>query len=82
MVIASWGYPTVVGEYGVRTDPSAPGQAAQWMRDTYDFAWSNGFAGISYFDSGQNSPDGTWALDDERLPVFRELAARPETAHF
>lgn len=81
VTIAGWGYPTVVGEHGVRTDPADPGKAAQWMRDAYDFAHANGFAGLSYFDSGANSPDGTWALDEERLPVFRELVARPETAH-
>ncbi|MEQ1508493.1 MAG: hypothetical protein ABMB14_40050 [Myxococcota bacterium] len=81
VTIAGWGYPTVVGEHGVRTDPTAPGAAADWMRAAYDFALTNGFAGVSYFDSGQNSPDGTWALDAERLPAFAELAARPETAH-
>ena len=71
LTIQSWGYPTLVGEYGVRTDPANPGRAAQWLRDAYAFATAHHFVGMSYFDSGNNSPDGTWSLDTERLLVFR-----------
>lgn len=80
VMIAQWGYPTLVGEYGVRTDPANPGKAAQWMEDAYNFAYSNGFVAISYFNSGANSPDGTWELDGERLNAFKTLLARPEVA--
>jgi hypothetical protein len=70
--IASWGYPTLVGEYGVRTDPDNPGRAAQWLRDAYAYAAAHNFVGLSYFNSAKNSPDGSWALDSERLPAFRD----------
>jgi hypothetical protein len=72
LTIQSWGYPTLVGEYGVRTDPDNPGRAAQWLRDAYSYAAAHNFVGLSYFNSAQNSPDGSWALDSERLPAFRD----------
>lgn len=79
--IASWGYPTVVGEYGVRTDPANPGRAAQWMRDAYNYtSMHSNMVGMSYFQSGQNSPDGTWEMDGERLPVFRANLKLEDTA--
>lgn len=80
LTIAAWGYPTLVGEHGCRTDPSQPGRAAQWMRDAYAFGVAHGFVGMSYFDSGLNSPDGTWELDSERLPVFRTSLTAATTA--
>ena len=33
VAIQAWGYPTLVAESGVRTDPANPGRAAQWMKD-------------------------------------------------
>jgi hypothetical protein len=72
LTIQGWGYPTLVGEYGVRTDPNNPGRAAQWLRDAYSYAAAHNFVGLSYFNSAQNSPDGSWALDSERLPAFRD----------
>jgi hypothetical protein len=80
VTIASWGYPTLVGEHGCRTDPTQPGRAAQWMREAYAFGVAHGFVGMSYFDSGLNSPDGTWELDAERLPVFRTSLVSDPTA--
>lgn len=80
LTIAAWGYPTLVGEHGCRTDASQPGRAAQWMREAYAFGVSHGFVGMSYFDSGLNSPDGTWELDGERLPVFRTSLTSNTTA--
>ena len=80
LTIQSWGYPTLVGEYGVRTDPANPGRAAQWLRDAYAFATAHHFVGMSYFDSGLNSPDGTWTLDTERLLVFRTNLNALQTA--
>ncbi len=38
VAIQAWGYPTLVGESGVRTDAANPGRAAQWLKDEYDFA--------------------------------------------
>jgi hypothetical protein len=78
--IAKWGYPTLVGEYGVRTDPTHPGRAANWMRNAYSYATAHHFVGLSYFDSGQNSPDGTWVLDSERLLAFRQNLNAARTA--
>jgi hypothetical protein len=78
--IAGWGYPTLVGEYGVRTDPANPGKAAQWLKDAWSFASSNKFVAISYFNSGANSPDGTWELEGERLTAFKSILAKPEVA--
>jgi hypothetical protein len=80
LTILGWGYPTLVGEYGVRTDPANPGRSAQWLRDAYAFASAHHFVGMSYFDSGNNSPDGTWALDTERLLVFRTNLNALQTA--
>jgi hypothetical protein len=80
VTIASWGYPTLVGEYGVRTDPSDPGRAAAWMTSAYDYAAAHHFVGLSYFDSGQNSPDGPWTLDTERMLAFRQSLNGAETA--
>lgn len=77
---AAFGRPLVVGEYGCRTDPRRPGRAATWMRDAFDVAVADGVVAMSYFNSHHNSPDGTWELDAERMPVFAELMASPEVA--
>jgi hypothetical protein len=79
VTIASWGYPTMVGEYGVRNDPANPGKAAQWMADAYKYAVDHKIAGMAYFNSGLNSPDGTWALDGERLTQFKASLASSKT---
>jgi hypothetical protein len=50
------------------------------MREAYAFGVAHGFVGMSYFDSGLNSPDGTWELDAERLPVFRTSLVSDPTA--
>ena len=80
-VIQSWGYPTLIGEHGVRTDANNPGKAAAWLKDVYDLAVQRGYVGMSYFDSGQNSPDGTWDLTGERLEQFTRNLKSPATAH-
>jgi hypothetical protein len=64
----------------VRTDPANRGRAAQWLRDAYACAAAHHFVGMSYFDPGQNSPDGAWTLDAERLLVFRANLNAPQTA--
>lgn len=63
----------LVGEYGCRTDPSQPGRAADWMTSAFETAVKSNVLAMSYFNSSRNSPDGTWELDDETLPVFAEL---------
>lgn len=64
------GKPIAIGEHGCRTDPNTPGKAANWMRNAFAYAKSHNIVSMSYFNSGQNSPDGTWALDAERGPIF------------
>lgn len=64
------GRPIAIGEYGCRTDPQNPGRAADWMRDAFQYALANNVISMSYFNSGRNSPDGSWALDTERGRVF------------
>jgi hypothetical protein len=36
--------------------------------------------GLSAFDSGLNSPNGSWELKGEQLTAFRELMGDPRTA--
>lgn len=74
------GRPLVVGEYGCREDPSDPERAAGWMYDAFDYALANNVVCMSYFNSRQNSPDGSWELDGRRAEVFRELLADPAVA--
>jgi hypothetical protein len=67
------GRPMLIGEYGCRTDPADPGRAGGWMRDAFASALDADAVAMSYFNSGVGSRDGTWELDDERLPVFADL---------
>jgi hypothetical protein len=50
------------------------------MNDAYDYAYAHHFVGMSYFNSGLNSPDGTWVMDAERMSVFKQYLSDPETA--
>jgi hypothetical protein len=72
------GRPILVGEYGCRSDPAMPGRAAGWMRDAFTSALESDVVAMAYFNSAQNSPDGTWELDAETFPVFRELLHEPQ----
>ena len=74
------GRPMVVGEYGCREDPRDPERAVRWMRRAFDYAITNDIICMSYFNSRQNSPDGTWELDGRRAEVFRRLLGRSEVA--
>jgi hypothetical protein len=74
------GRPLVVGEYGCREDPANPERAVQWMRDAFAYARANQIVCMSYFNSRQNSPEGSWELDGRRADVFRELLADPAVA--
>ena len=64
VTIAGWGYPTVAGEYRLRNDRAAPGRAAQWMSDAYDYAVAHDIAGLAYFNSGLNSAPGSSTVSD------------------
>lgn len=72
LAIQSWGYPTLLAETGVREDPDHPERAAAWLEDQFDYAVAHDFVAVSYFNSGANSPDGTWELSGERLTQFAE----------
>jgi hypothetical protein len=74
------GRPMLIGEYGCRSDPAQPGRAAQWLTDAFDTALGAGVVAMAYFNSSRNSPDGTWELDGETLPVFADLLAGPNVA--
>jgi hypothetical protein len=58
--------PVVIAEFGIRTDPAAPGRAAQWLRDFVAQAATMNIPAVCYFDSGLNVHDGgtPWSLDD------------------
>jgi hypothetical protein len=65
--------PILIGEYGCRRDPANPGLAAEWMRDAATYGRTHNFVSMSYFNSGVQSPDGTWALQGETEQAFAEL---------
>jgi hypothetical protein len=67
--------PLAIGEYGCREDPENPGLAAEWLRDAADYARGHNIVSMSYFNSGENSPDGSWVLDGEREQAFADLLA-------
>jgi hypothetical protein len=74
------GRPIVVGEYGCRSDPAQPGRAAEWLVDAFSDALSEGVVAMAYFDSYRNTPDETWELDAETLPVFARLMQSDQVA--
>jgi hypothetical protein len=67
--------PLLIGEYGCRRDPDSPGLAAEWLRDAADYGRTHNFVSMSYFNSGVESPEGTWALQGETEQAFAELLA-------
>lgn len=75
--VSSWfgDMPLVVGEYGCREDPQAPGRAAEWLHDAADHARTHNVMSMSYFNSGVNAPEGSWELTGEAEAVFAELLA-------
>jgi hypothetical protein len=69
------GTPLVIGEYGCREDPENHGLAAEWLRDAADYARTHNIVSMSYFNSGENSPEGSWELRGETEQAFAELLA-------
>ncbi|RVX41938.1 hypothetical protein EDD27_4545 [Nonomuraea polychroma] len=76
-----WGKPLFVAEYGVRYAYREPGRSAAWLTHAYEYALEQGLVALSYFNSGVESPNGTWVLDGERLDTFKNLIHRPESVH-
>lgn len=74
------GRPVLVGEYGCRSDPSKPGRAARWMQDAFDTSLAEGVVAMSYFNSSVGATDGTWELDSETLPVFKDILHSDQVA--
>jgi hypothetical protein len=74
------GIKVALGEWGNR---GTDAQAAKEMQDFYNFACASGTSGKSqvigqsYFDSGLNSPSGSWELAGEPLTKFRALLSAP-----
>lgn len=63
------GKPVVIGEYGVRTDPSRPGRAARWMEKAYEYASKNDVVAMNYFNVDPGDIP-SFTLDAERLAAF------------
>ena len=72
--------PIAFGEWGNR---GADDEAAAEMEAAYETALESAesgrsqIIGLSYFDSGLNSPTGSWALEGDPLSEFHELQGRP-----
>ncbi|GAB6985669.1 hypothetical protein [Nocardioides pyridinolyticus] len=67
--------PIVIGEYGSRNDPSNPTLGAEWLRDAAEYALTHGVISMSYYNSGDNAPDGSWALAGAMEAAFADLLA-------
>lgn len=87
-VLAKFGKPIALAEFGVRTDPAAPGRAAAWMREFRRILVLRGdVVAMSFFDSAQNVFDGgtAWTLDyggnTERLNSFKDHLRLPRSAY-
>lgn len=76
-MLQAWGKPVGLAEHGVhmRYQSQDAGVSAQWVRDTYDLSISQGLVGLSYFNSGNNSPRGAWDLNRYRIHNSGESAS-------
>ncbi|MEE8601981.1 hypothetical protein [Euzebya tangerina] len=76
--------PIAVGEWGLRgTDQAAGAHVREWFEmaaaSHADGAGAR-VVGLAAFDSGLNSPGGSWELRGAQLEVFHELLADPRAA--
>jgi hypothetical protein len=78
------GVDVAVGEWGMRGTDAAAGKR---VHDWYDAAAGSNadgggarVVGLSAFDSGLNSPTGSWELKGEQLTAFWDLLKDPRTA--
>ena len=73
-----------VGEWGLRgSDTTAAGHVTEWYEHAVaSHADGNGarVIGLAAFDSGLNSPDGSWELTGHQLTTFHHLLTDPRTA--
>lgn len=67
--------PVVIGEYGCRNDPANPSLGAEWLQDAADYALEHGVVSMSYYNSGENAPDGSWILTGAMESTFAGLLA-------
>ncbi len=81
---AAKGVELAVGEWGMRGTDAAAGQRMQAFYDHAAGSHQDGqgarVAGLAYFDSGLNSPSGSWELAGAQLTTFRALLLDPRTA--
>lgn len=73
--------PIVIGEYGCRNDPRDPTLGAEWLEDAAAYARSHNVISLSYYNSGENAPDGSWALTGLMESTFARLLASAWVAH-
>ncbi|CAN5203533.1 hypothetical protein BH23BAC3_BH23BAC3_32440 [soil metagenome] len=73
-----------VGEWGMRgTNETAGQRVLDWYEAAVSSHDDNGGArvvGLSAFDSGLNSPSGSWELKGAQLEMFQQLLGDPRTA--
>ncbi len=72
-----------VAEWGNRgTDVTAANEMTGWYEMALRSAGQPGLSqviGLSYFDSGLNSPTGAWTLAGEPLNRFRQILGLPNS---
>lgn len=74
--IANKNLPVGIGEWGNRGTNSA---AANEMQAFMNWGRANDVVGMAYFDSGLNSPNGSWELKGQQLTEFRSILASSTT---
>lgn len=64
--------PMAIGEWGIRGIDTTAGQK---VRDFWNWSFNNNndLLAYAYFDSGLNSPSGSWALQGEQLNTFKDI---------
>ena len=81
---AAKGVDVAVGEWGMRGTDAAAGQRVHEWYDHAAGSHADGkgarVVGLSAFDSGLNSPSGSWELVGEQLVAFHALLKDPRTA--
>lgn len=74
--IANKNLPVGIGEWGNRGTNST---AANEMQAFLAWGLKNDVVGMAYFDSGLNSPSGSWELKGQPLSQFRSILASSKT---
>jgi hypothetical protein len=95
--VNTWGKASFFAEYGVHYAWNEPGKAANWVDAAFDYCLSRATVGMSYFNSAQNSPRGSWDMENytvipplngvykpnaERFNAFKVNVKKPGNAHF